>query len=209
MTSTVPHLGAAAVTVRSLALFSLSILATSFAAAQDFPNPKPTEEHAVLKKDAGVWDCAVKMYLGGPTAEPTEFKGVERTRMVSGGLHVVTAFECPMGERTFEGHGVYGYDSSSKKYVGTWVDNFTANPIRSEGVYDAEADTMTVTATVTDEGGNEMTQRQVTTYNADGTKTFTIHLVTEAAGQEIALKLMEMTCTRRKKSTNPAPLNGR
>lgn len=172
------------------------VLVPSLALAQDFPDPKPTAAHAVLKKDAGTWDCAVKMYLAGPASDPSEFKGVERSQLVSGGLHLRTVFECQMGDRKFVGHGLAGYDAESEKYLGTWVDNFTSGPVQTEGTYDAEANTMTVLATVR-EAGRTMKQKQVTKYNADGSKEFTI-LLTEVDGQKVEFTLMEMTCKRRK-----------
>ncbi len=165
--------------------------------AQDFPAPEPTDAHKLFTKDVGTWDCEVKMFLQGPTGPPAVFKGVETNKLVSGDLFVQTDFTCQMGEREFEGHGLMGYDARSKQYVGTWVDNFTSAPLTLKGTHDAKTGVFTVHSTVVDEAGQEMQQKQTTTWNDDGTKTFKLFLVVEAEGKKVDILLMSMTAKKR------------
>jgi hypothetical protein len=175
-------------------LVTAAALASGVSApGQDFPNPKPTEAHQVFTQDAGTWDAAIKMFLGGPDAPPTEYKGTETNELVCGGLFLRTAFRGKMGDRDFEGHGLLGYDAKNNEYVGTWVDNFTSTPSALKGKYDAAKKTMTTMVTATTETGEEMTQKQVTTYPDDKTRKFEIFLALPNG----ELKLMEMTLTKR------------
>jgi hypothetical protein len=173
-------------------LFALVVC--SPVAAQQLPNPEPGEAHALLARDVGTWDCKVTMHFEGG---PKEFTAVETNRLVNRGLHLVTTFEMPMGERTFTGHGLTGWDAKSKKYVGTWADSFTTTPARTEGTVDPETNTSTTHSTVVDPSGAELVQKQVTKWTGDDEKTFTIFLVIEVAGVKQDLKLMEMTARRR------------
>jgi hypothetical protein len=185
-------------------LFCLALLASAGSAlAQQAdappPLPKPGKPHAVLAQDAGTWDCVVKMYFGGPDAPPSEFKGVEENKLVSGNLYLLSTFRCTMGDRgDFEGHGLMGYDVRARKYTGTWVDNFTAAPSPMQGDYDEKTKTLTVHSAAVDAQGNEMKSRMVTTWRDDGTKQFTVYLVVEAGGKETLIKLMEMTGKKRR-----------
>jgi hypothetical protein len=180
-------------------IISLALIAfTVQLLAQDFPNPKPTDAHKVLAKEAGTWNTVIKMYLQGPTEPATEYKGVETIEMVSGGLFSRTTFKCKMGDRDFEGHGLFGYDPRTKEYTGTWVDSFSTIPTQLKGKHNAENKTLTMHATIVDtNSGQEIKQKQVTKFVDDKTKTFTIFMLMDAGGQEQEIKIMEMTAKKR------------
>jgi hypothetical protein len=175
----------------------LAGLFPTFAAAQ--PTPKPGKPHELLARDAGTWDCDVKMFLGGPGAPASEFKGVEINKLVSGGLYLQSSFEFSMGDRgKFEGHSLMGYNPRTKRYVGTWVDNFTSVPSEINGEYDEKSKTLTITSTVVDTQGNEMKSKNTTKWLDDSKKEFAAFLLVNAGGQDMEIKLMEMTATKRK-----------
>lgn len=159
--------------------------------AQDFPAPKPTAEHRILTQDAGTWKGTVKLYLGGPQAPPTEYKSTEVIEVVSGGLFVRTKFTSNMGDRKFEGHGLMGYDSKTKRYVGTWVDNFKSKPLAMSGAYDAEKKAMTFALKV-EEDGQVMNVREVSTWIDANTKKLE-HYLAIGDGE---VKLMEIVSKR-------------
>lgn len=184
--------------MRSL-ISALVLSAIPCAVAQDLPNPKPGEAHEILAKDAGTWSSEVKMYFQGPTGPASVYKGVETNKVVSGGLYLRSEFTCKMGKRTFEGHSLLGYDPRSKAYVGTWVDNFSTAPSSLKGTYDSKSKTMTIYSKVFDpESGQELQQKQITTWESDTKKKFEIFLVVEAGGKKMDIKLMEMTSTKQK-----------
>jgi hypothetical protein len=159
---------------------------------------QPGKPHELLAREAGTWDCDIKMFFRGPAAPPAEFKGVEVNELVSGGLYLRTSFNYPMGNRgEFEGHALIGYDPRSKKYVGTWVDNHTTVPSQVQGEYDENSKTMTDRRTVVGGGGNEFKSKQVTTWLDDSNKKLEIFIIVEADGKDTEIKLMEMTATKR------------
>ena len=168
----------------TLSRLSILVLCVSTCAvAQELPNPKPGKAHKLLAQEVGSWDCDVKMFFQGPNGPPAEYKGLEVNKLVSGDLYLQTTFTCRMGEREFEGHSLFGYDPRAEQYVGTWVDNFTTTPTNMKGKYDAETKTLTVYSTLFDDEGNELQQKQVTTWTNEAKKKFAIFLVIEAARQ--------------------------
>jgi hypothetical protein len=176
---------------------AIAVVLPTSAVAQ--PTPKPGKPHELLASDAGTWDCEVKMFLRGPQAPPTEFKGVEVNKLVSGGLYLQSSFTYAMGNRGgFEGHSLMGYNPRTKKYVGTWVDNFTSVPSEIDGEYDEKSKTLTIHSTVVDGQGNEMKSKNTTTWLDDSKKQFAAFLIVEAEGKNMEVKLMEMTATKRK-----------
>lgn len=177
---------------RALSLL-VAIAVADAAAAQDFPDPQPGEAHRILAEDAGTWDARIKMFLAGPDAPPTEYKGVETDELVCNGLFLKTSFQAKMGERDFSGHGLTGYDPASKEYVGTWVDSFSITPLQTVGSYDAGKKTLTVQLAVPTGEGGKLQMKQVTTRLDDNTKKFESFMVIE--GNEI--RLMEMVLVKR------------
>jgi hypothetical protein len=127
--------------------------------AQQPASPRPSEAHKVITGGAGTWDAIVKMYFRGPRGPATESKGVETSETISGGFYSLTTFKYKMGDKDFEGHGLFGYDPRTKEYVGTWVDNFTTIPTQLKGKYDPDQKTLTMFGTVADEAGNEIKQK--------------------------------------------------
>ena len=171
----------------------------ALAHAQAPGNPgKPGKAHELFARDAGTWDCDVKMFFAGPGMPPVESKGVEVNELVSGGLYMRTSLSYPMGDRgEFEGHSLIGYDPRINKYVGTWVDNFTSIPSQISGEYDENSKTLTVHRTVVDGRGNELKSKDVTTWTDDSKKNVAVFLIVKTGDKELEIKLMEMTATKR------------
>ena len=111
------------------------------ALAQMPPMPQPGPEHEMLKKDVGVWDATVEMFMA-PGAPPSVSKGTETVTMM-GGFWQLSEFKSEMMGQPFEGRGTTGYDPAKKKYVGTWVDTMTPGYYTVEATYDAATKTMT------------------------------------------------------------------
>ena len=162
------------------------------AAAPEMPVPKPGPEHEVLKNDVGTWDATVEMM--GPGAPPTVSKGVETNSMV-GGLWLVTDFKSEMMNQPFQGHGVSGYDSGKKKYVGTWVDSMSTGLMLGESTYDPKAKTMTGVMEGPDMSGKVTKMKAVTEWKDADTRVFTMY-GTGPDGKEAPA--MRITYKRRK-----------
>ncbi len=178
--------------------FGVAILAAMFggpgALLAQFPAPQVTKEHEVLKKDVGVWDAEMTLWMD-PSQGSMKTKGMERNRML-GELWLISDFTADLGGQEFRGHGVFGYDAKNKKYVGTWVDTMTTTLSHSDGTYDAEKQEMTMLMTsINPESGKEETAKTVSKYVGPDKRLFTMYMKT--AGSDEWVKSMEISYTRR------------
>jgi hypothetical protein len=117
----------------------LTLVFASLVSAQP-PNPA-SPEHAVLKKDVGVWDAESTFWMV-PGQPPMVAKGVETNSML-GDIWLVSEFKCKLGDAPFQGHGQTGYDPINKRYVGTWIDNVNPHLATLSGSYDEESKSFT------------------------------------------------------------------
>jgi hypothetical protein len=187
------------VTLRSLTCLCLgvSFLGSAAMAYGQPPTAKALPEHKILAADEGTWDATIKMYMGGPDAEPSVSKGTEVNEVLPGGLWVLSRFEGDFGGMKFLGRGQFGYDPTKKKYVGTWIDSTSSILSVLEGEYDAKTKTMTFVGEGFDPDHNaKFTQKMVTTAKDDGSRVFTLYM--KFAGQPAEAKFMEITYTKRK-----------
>lgn len=90
-------------------------LGLSDSAPQEAPDG-PGKEHDALKAFLGVWDAEIEAF-GAKNA------GVETVTAGGGGFFIVTDFKGEMMGAPYHGHGVTGFDSAKKKYVGIWADS--------------------------------------------------------------------------------------
>ncbi len=155
------------------------ILASQAAIAQDEQNQewmiKPTEQHKVLKKDVGTWDATVKVWPM-PDAEPMESKGVEKNRLLKGGLWLITRFEGEVIGMPFIGMGTFGYDPAEKKYVGTWIDTMTPHMMITKSDYDEKTKTMTGISETRDVmTGEKYNAKMISRYSDDNTRVMEMH----------------------------------
>jgi hypothetical protein len=88
-------------------------------------------EHKIFEADVGTWDAEL-VIVPQPGAEPQRSTGVSVNRMV--GPWLVVDFK--NHTTGFEGVGLYGWDTSKKKYVGTWVDPMRMALVVAEGSWD-------------------------------------------------------------------------
>ena len=159
--------------------------------------PKALPEHKILAADEGTWDATIKMYMGGPDAEPSVSKGSEVNEVLPGGLWMLSKFEGDLGGMKFLGRGQFGYDPVKKKYVGTWIDSTSTILSVLEGEYNAKTKTMTFVGEGYDPDQKaKFTQKMVTTTKDDGSRFFTLYMKFE--GQPAETKFMEITYTKRK-----------
>ncbi len=184
--------------MRSL-LCILVVSVATIANGQESAESKPGKAHQVLAKHVGTWECDVKMFFQGPNAPPSEFKGVEVNRLVSGDMYLQSSFNCPMGDRgDFEGHSLMGYDHRIKKYIGMSVNSFTTVPTQLKGNYNKDANTFTVYSTSVDGSGKELKSKHITTWLDESTKKLEVFLLVDAGGKQTNVKLMEIMSLKRK-----------
>jgi len=126
-----------------------------------------SEATAVFEKDAGDWDVAMEI-CPAPGAPPIQLKGTSVNRLIGGGRWLVIDHKAESG---FEGHGIYGWDASTGKYTGVWVDSMQTCITRAEGTWDPATRTMTFVTTGT-HGDKPIRYREVTESREDGTRLY-------------------------------------
>ena len=141
------------------------VIAAAPLTAQEMPKPSP--EHAFLKKSAGNWDCTMKM-MG------QEMKCSHSSEMV-GDFWVVGKFIGDFGGMKFEGRDTTGWDPVKKKYTATWVDSMSPYTMTLTGDYDAATKTMTLQGTGYHGDGKAAKFKEVIVYKSDDEYTMTMH----------------------------------
>ena len=167
------------------------------AKAQESPVPKPTPEHERLAKDVGTWDATIKTWMQGPKSEPSVSKGVEVAKLMPGGLWVLSEFHGKFGDMAFHGQGQTGYDPAKKKYIGTWVDSMEPTIMITEGDFDPQTNTLTMTAKgIATDTGKPYEAKMTSVYKDKDTRVFTMFMKSDQTGGEFS-KFMEITYVKR------------
>ncbi|MBL4771011.1 MAG: DUF1579 family protein [Planctomycetes bacterium] len=100
----------------------------------------PAPQHILLQKAVGEYAGTVTVTLLDGTEQTSE--ATEKVTSL-GPYWIKSEFRMDMGEKgVYEGHGCYGYDVASGKYVGTWIDSSSSNLAQMEGDMDLASRTM-------------------------------------------------------------------
>ena len=143
-------------------------------------DPATIPELALLHKDVGEWDATITV-IPTPGAPPQASTGRLVGRLISGGRWLVTDFK--NYTTGFEGHGIYGYNAASKRYVGTWVDDMRTNIYVGEGEWDAAAKTMTYSWSAKMPNGQTMAWRETSQLVSDTEQVFRVLLPLPDGGE--------------------------
>jgi hypothetical protein len=168
------------------------------ARAQEGQIPKPTPEHERLAKEVGTWDATIKGWMQGPQSEPTVSQGVEKVKLMPGGLWILSEFDGKFGDMAFHGCGASGYDTLKKKYVGTWVDSMSTSVMTLEGEYDESTKTMTMNSKGVDPAGKPWEAKTTSTQPDNDTRVFTMLMKSDDTKGEY-VKMMEISYKRQSK----------
>ena len=82
----------------------------------------PNEHHQHLAKLAGKWGAQGKMWMQ-PGADPTAMEGTAQNEMILGGRFLQSHYKGDFMGQSFVGIGIDGFDNSTGKHVGTWLDS--------------------------------------------------------------------------------------
>jgi hypothetical protein len=167
------------------------------------PLPKPGPEHAIFKDVAGTWDAKVESFMA-PGAPPSVSKGVETSRVGCRGLCSITDFKSsfvmgppPTPPTPFEGHGTETYDTSKKRYVGSWTDSMSTGLMTTESTYDAVTKTMTGSMEGPDMTGKVSKMKSTVTMKDPNTRVFSMYNVGPDGKESLSMRI---TYTRRKEA---------
>ena len=109
----------------------------------------PGAHHQKLMKSAGTYDVTVKAMM--PGTPPMEAKGTATIEGFMDGRFIMESMKSPsfMG-MPWEGRGIYGYDNTTKKHVGTWCDSWGTVLLSLEGTCDGACKVVTLTSNFVD-----------------------------------------------------------
>jgi hypothetical protein len=155
---------------------------------------EPGKEHAELKKLEGSYDVDVKMWMD-PSQPPMQSKGSAEFKMVMNGRFLRQDYKGDMMGQPFTGIGHDGYDNVLKKYVSTWMDDFSTGIMYMQG----ESKDGGKTIEVSGEQGCPMTDKPIkmrTVHKKIDDNKFVFEMYNTVDGKET--KGMELTYTRKK-----------
>jgi opacity protein-like surface antigen len=169
--------------------------ATMMKAMMDYGTPG--DMHKILASWNGTWNGETTMwdYEG---AEPKKSTGTAVNTMILGGHYQSSKHSGNMMGMPFEGMSITGYDNATKKFVSTWIDNWSTGIMSMSGNWDASAKTLTMSGTYPDicRPGKECSMREVFTVIDDNTQKMEMYGPDSKTGKEY--KIMEITMTRKK-----------
>jgi hypothetical protein len=129
----------------AFAAFVLGLCSTSLLSAQELPMfPGPEKEHEVLKQFVGEWET-VSESVAVPGQPAMKCEGKIKATML-GGFWVINEMESSFPGFQMKGLQTVGYDTKSKKYIGTWVDSVMNHMWKYEGTWDETTKTLTLEA---------------------------------------------------------------
>lgn len=134
------------------------VSALSIAGQEPPPMEQPTEKHEWLKKFVGTWDTESKA-ISAPGEPGFECNGTITSKSL-GGFWIVNEMKASLAGNEFSGMQTVGYDSKSKKYVGTWVDSMNGYMWKYEGTVSEDGSTLTLNA----KGPNMLVPGEETNY---------------------------------------------
>ena len=137
--------------IRTFVAAAATLVMVSGLSAQEAPQfPQPTKEHQWLQQFVGEWETNAEGKMG-PDQPVMTCKGTATSRML-GGFWLVTENDNEMMGMKINALQTIGYDSTKKKYIGTWVDSMLNHLWEYEGSVDATGKKLTLEA----EGPNLM-----------------------------------------------------
>jgi hypothetical protein len=92
--------------------------------SDEFQPPRPGAEHALLEPFAGTFRATIKLFFG--PGDPQITGGTMRNSWDVDGLYLhqhFTGDPAPPPYPSFVGRGYWGYNFSTGKYEGFWIDN--------------------------------------------------------------------------------------
>ncbi len=104
----------------------------------------PDEHHKLLQPLLGKWNTQARQWLGTP--KPETATGHAEVKSILGGRFVEEHYDSVIFGKPYQGKGVTGYDTRTKKFVSSWIDTWGTWITVEEGSMDAGGKTLTLTA---------------------------------------------------------------
>ena len=157
----------------------------------------PGTVHQMMASWDGTWNGDMTMwhYDGAPAEKMT---GTAVNKMILGGRYQESTHSGNMMGMPFEGRSLLAYDNADKKFVSSWVDNWSTGIMIMTGTWDETTKSMTLTGTMPDinRPGKECHFKEKFTIIDDNTHHMEMWGPDPKTGKEY--KMMEMRMTRKK-----------
>jgi hypothetical protein len=127
---------------------------------------KPSEQHMMLLQGIGSWEGTLTAYWPGADGKPVPAKEVVEP---IGGFWTQSRFTCDFMGMPYVGTGCMGYDTLSRRFVGTWNDSMSSELSVMTGEMDPIGSVLVMRWATHDPVTHERTQqRSETTFSKDG-----------------------------------------
>lgn len=156
--------------------------------------PEPGPEHDRLKPFEGKFRARVRLWMG--PGDPVVSTGTMTNSFDLGGRFLRQDYRGDPGEGPFpdfEGRGFWGYNTTTKRYEGFWIDNVSTMMQTEAGDVDDSGKVWTMTGEMPDPQSGEMMNRRsvITLQDSDRHK---LEIFFSKAGREF--KAMEIDYER-------------
>jgi hypothetical protein len=109
----------------------------------------PGPHHKKMMASVGTWQTSTKWMM--PEAPPEPSAGTSTIESVMDGRFIQEVSKVPMMMgMPWEGRGLFGYDNTKQKHVGTWCDSWGTMIMYMEGTCDGTCKTITLTGSFMD-----------------------------------------------------------
>jgi hypothetical protein len=152
------------------------------------PAPAPSPEQAIVARGAGTWKASIDERMD-PKRPKTSAKATETATLCCGGLFLVTDLTSTERGRPYAGHGLFGYDPGTKKFVRAWIDTIERVLSIAEGDYDASGDTLTLKVSQPDGKGGTIVRREVVAWDGRDQRLRTLYLPGVEGGESPGLTI--------------------
>jgi hypothetical protein len=164
------------------------MLIGGIATASPSDSPWVIEPRDVIALEAGTWDAVITTPARTAAGTPSTATGVQVNELRSGGLWMLNRMSVNGG--AYEGTGIWGFDSKTGRYSGSWVDKGTGRIRSDRGSWDPGSRTMTWTSEVERADGEKIQLRATSTF-AGNTRTYRSYAATDTG--EIPLSIVVFT----------------
>lgn len=169
--------------------------ATATPAAETMPTFERYPEQELLKNLAGEWDCENWMLMD-PSQPAMLSKGTMSSRLQSPNEYwVIADYKSEMMGMAFSGHSIFGYDTTLKKWVGTWIDSMAPVIMNSVADWNPATRTWTAHASFIDPASGQTMKFKMTTEVRSADNHFFTMFILSPEGE---FKNMTINYTRRK-----------
>jgi len=155
----------------------------------------PGEPHARLGQFVGSWTVNTKAWMS-PDEPANESVGSSEARMILGGRFLEEKMTGSMGEMSYEGLLLMGYDNFAKRYNFFWIDNMGTMMLTGDGDWDLKTNSLHGSASFVDPANGKPTNMRLV-MRADSKAKRTFEMYMSRADEKVEAKVMESVYSKR------------